>query len=260
VRLNRMRPPALLASPAFGGHSEDSVLRSDAQIKCKQKTMDKKNLVLCLFSFLFSLIVSAQGGSPPVEGEMDMPARPWVTRKELPDFKAMAATRQGSRHFAKSDLLGKVWVADFIFTNCGSICPRMTRKMRGLQDRLPPEVMLVSFTIDPANDTLKVLEAHAREYDADPQRWFFVRMSERGIRKLMKSSFERAATNKASYEQNAAPGLSHNSRFALVDAGGGVRAFYDAFDENALGQLADAVERLLQEKNLPNNPQKRAIY
>jgi len=68
---------------------------------------------------------------------------------EVPNFSAMAATSRSTRAIEKKDLLGKVWVADFIFTTCGDICPRMTRQMRKLQSHLPKEVYLVSFSIDP---------------------------------------------------------------------------------------------------------------
>src|SRR5262245_53650717 len=95
---------------------------------------------------------------------------------ELPDFRAQAITPNGLQPMGKTELLGHVWVADFIFTTCSDICPRMSRQMRRLQNRLPAEVRLVSFTIDPERDTPDTLRDYAHEMEADPDRWFFLRM------------------------------------------------------------------------------------
>src|SRR5260370_866763 len=82
----------------------------------------------------------------------------------LPDF---SLTDQSGKPVTLHDLSGKVWVADFIFTNCGGTCPVMTGKMRKLQEALPPEIHLVSFSVDPERDTQKILAAYAEEYGAN---------------------------------------------------------------------------------------------
>src|SRR5213594_887199 len=69
----------------------------------------------------------------------------------VPDF---SLTDQSGQAVALDDLKGKVWVADFIFTNCGGTCPLMTEKMRKLQDVLPPGIHMVSITVDPSRDTV----------------------------------------------------------------------------------------------------------
>ena len=195
------------------------------------------------------------------DDEMDTPNRPWVTSRALPVFQGTAVTTKGSRAIHKDDLMGKVWVADFIFTNCGTICPRMSQKMRQLQDHLAPNIALVSFTIDPENDTVKVLQSYAREYKADPKRWVFVRMSKPEIKALVTEGFNRAMNDKATYEMSDPPELAHNSRVALVDAKGNVRAFYDLFGENAIDQIMGATGHLVQESALPHTvPVKGAAH
>src|SRR5690242_663297 len=85
----------------------------------------------------------------------------------LPSFSLIDQT---DRTITLADLKGKVWVADFIFTNCAGTCPMMTDKMRKLQDALPAEIHMVSFTVDPARDTPKALAAYAAEHGATRDR------------------------------------------------------------------------------------------
>src|SRR5947209_12094926 len=89
----------------------------------------------------------------------------------LPNFSLI--DQNGSR-VTLHDLAGKVWVADFIFTNCGGTCPLMTEKMLKLQEALSPDSHLVSFTVDPTRDTPRVLAAYAEEHSADRDRWLFL--------------------------------------------------------------------------------------
>src|SRR5260221_7544655 len=138
-----------------------------------------------------------------------LPGQPaWSAQPEVPNFSAMAATSRSTRAIEKKDLLGRVWVADFIFTTCGDICPRMTHQMRKLQSRLPKKVYLISFTIDPDKDTLQNLQGYARDADADPDRWFFLRMQKNALAKLMSSGFKLVKTEKNAFQNNAA--LSHS--------------------------------------------------
>ena len=70
----------------------------------------------------------------------------------VPDFSLID---QSGTAVTLADLKGKVWIADFIFTNCGGTCPMMTDKMRKLQNTLPQEIRMVSFSVDPDRDTTK---------------------------------------------------------------------------------------------------------
>src|SRR5436309_5563203 len=89
----------------------------------------------------------------------------------LPEF---SLTDQAGKSVTLHDLADRVWVADFIFTSCGGTCPLMTAKMRRLQDVLPPEIRLVSITVDPARDTPETLAAYAGEQRAAGVRWLFL--------------------------------------------------------------------------------------
>src|SRR6187397_251104 len=72
----------------------------------------------------------------------------------VPEFTLI---ERSSREVKNQELAGQVWIADFVYTSCGGICPIMTQKMRKLQDSLPEEIRLVSFSVDPETDTPAVL-------------------------------------------------------------------------------------------------------
>jgi len=144
----------------------------------------------------------------------------------VPPFKMVGVTALGQTTLRKEDLLGHPWVADFIFTRCAGPCPLMSLKMAALQRVLPPAVRLVSFSVDPDHDTPEVLQAYAKRFGADPRRWIFVRGEKEALHRLIYAGFRLSlAENRA-----APPGfqLAHSTRFALVDAEGVIRGFYDS--------------------------------
>src|SRR5205823_2030054 len=83
----------------------------------------------------------------------------------------------GRAPYGSEDLRGRVWVANFIFTSCTSSCPRLTSKMAIVQRRArntDESVHLVSFSVDPDNDTPARLAAYAEQYHYNPLRWTFL--------------------------------------------------------------------------------------
>jgi protein SCO1/2 len=152
----------------------------------------------------------------------------------IPDF---TLTERSGRMVSRSDLEGKVWIADFIFTHCAGICPTMSENMRKLQDALPAEVRLVSFSVDPENDTPDVLTAYAKRYGADPERWLFLTGDPGTLFKLSLEGFKLALD----YSGTEVEPITHSSRFVLVDREGRIRGYYGVTDEGALERLmADA--------------------
>src|SRR5215475_4212739 len=129
----------------------------------------------------------------------------------VPEFTFI---ERSSREVKSQELAGKVWVADFVFTNCGGFCPLMTEKMKKLQEMLPPQIQLVSFSVDPERDTPEVLAAYAKKYGADPNRWWFLTGNRESLYKLSKDGFKLAIDDTVGTE---AEPITHSVRFALVD-------------------------------------------
>lgn len=153
----------------------------------------------------------------------------------LPGF---LLTDQDGHEVRLEDLLGRPWVADFIFTRCPGPCPLMTRRMAELGGRLPAGVRRVSFTVDPGYDTPEVLAAYAREHGAGED-WLFLTGPREAIWDLSVTGFKLGVGEAEGLIQAEGP-ILHSTRFVLVDAEGAIRGYYDAFEEQE-------VERLLRE-------------
>jgi protein SCO1 len=145
-----------------------------------------------------------------------------------------------------SDLAGRPWVADFIFTRCPASCPMMTARMARLDRELPRDlrVALVSFSVDPDNDTPEVLDFYARSFQASG-RWLFLTGAREAIRRLTVEGF------KLGLEMTPAPGsgpepILHSTRFVLVDGAGNIRGYYEAFDEDSTAKLKRDLLRLAE--------------
>jgi protein SCO1/2 len=157
----------------------------------------------------------------------------------VPDFNLI---ERSGRQVTRQDLDGQVWVADFIFTRCAGICPTMSANMRKLQDTLPKEIRLVSFSVDPSNDTPEVLKEYANRYGADPQRWLFLTGDAGAMQQLSVGGFKLALDATSGTE---AEPITHSSRFALVDRAGHIRGYYGMEDAGALERLVTDARKLL---------------
>jgi protein SCO1/2 len=157
--------------------------------------------------------------------------------QQLPDF---SLTDQFGASFASSDLHDKVWVADFIFTSCATICPPMTIQMASLQDEFAAEeVHFVSFSVDPERDTPEVLFRYADDYGADGNRWTFLTGQKETIYQLAHEGFNLAAGHRGSE-------ILHSTRFVLVDQNQQVRGYYDSRSPGSLHQLRKDMKKLLE--------------
>ena len=162
----------------------------------------------------------------------------------LPEFSMTAVGPAATTPFGRADLLGKVWVADFIFTRCSGPCPLMSETMNRLAKSLPAEVRLLTVSVDPEGDTPERLRAYARRYAADPVRWIFVRGEIKATYDLLYAGFRLPI----SIDPAAAAEVrvSHSTRFALIDQNGAVRGFYDALNDLDNAALVRDASRLLE--------------
>lgn len=230
-------------------------------------------LVLAL-AFLTVVVVHAVLTGPRAA------ATPFPLLGHVADF---ALTERDGRAVSGADLAGRVWVADFIFTRCGSTCPRMTARMAQLASELADrsEVRFVSFTVDPMYDTTEILTRYADTYAADRERWLFLTGSREMIYHLARDSFrlgveEVAAMDAAAMdaaamaaragtavageppatgaavdspsEHSAAEPFIHSTRFVLVDRRGRIRGYYDSTEEAKVIKLRRDVLALLREE------------
>lgn len=156
---------------------------------------------------------------------------------EVPDFQL---TNRDGRPVRLSDLAGKPWIADFIFTRCPASCPIMTTRMARLNEELESvDFRLVSISVDPEHDTPEALRRYAESFQA-PDRWLFLTGDRGEIHRLSREGFKLGIDDNppppAPGEPPAEP-ILHSTRIVLVDGAGRIRGYYNAFSDEDLEKL-----------------------
>jgi protein SCO1/2 len=162
--------------------------------------------------------------------------KPLPVFSDIPQFQLLS---QKGAPFDRSHLDGHVWIADFIYTNCEGPCPRMSSRMRAMQNKLSSDVRFVSFTVDPARDTPAELAAYGQKFGADDNRWTFLTGDTSTLNMLDRDAFKLGTIG---------AGMDHSTRFVLVDKKGRVRGYYGLTDDGLLDHIAKDAERLEKEQ------------
>ncbi len=144
------------------------------------------------------------------------------TVMQVPDFKL---TDQNNKEITNKDMLGKVYLVEFFFSSCPTICPVMNSNMKYIQKEINnKDFEIVSISIDPQNDTPKVLKNHAKALGVDSSNWHFVTGNRDYIAQLAKE-FNIYVGDK----EDKTESLNHSGMIALVDKNGNIRC---RFNEN----------------------------
>ncbi len=178
---------------------------------------------------------------------------------ELPPF---SFTDQLGRTVTSEELRGKVVVANFIYTNCTAFCPTvLTPRMRELQGRLRDEglagreVVLLSLSVDPEQDTPEKLRAYAENYGADPEVWRFLTGSVADMERVVTMGLKLGVQKILQPVEHTHPDgsaethkydVTHTNRFALVDRQGQVRAYIDGVYDWNLDKVMDNIRQLVR--------------
>lgn len=173
----------------------------------------------------------------------------------LPEFSLVNCD---GRDVSRADLLGRPVVISFIFTQCTSTCPAITRQMVELQDRLSDtDTLLVTITVDPKRDTPEVLKQYADGNSADLARWLFLTGEPEAIYALINDGFGLAA--KELFGDQRQPGLevAHTNRVVLVDRDGQILSTYLATESEDMVRLRRKLKQLTSPDN-NDTPQEEA--
>jgi protein SCO1/2 len=165
---------------------------------------------------------------------------------ELGSVGEFALTDQQGRPVTPATMRGKVWAAAFMFTRCPTVCPRITRRMRDLQQSAASArvaLELVSFSVDPDHDTPEVLRVYAQKYGADLGSWRFLTGDMEVVRRTSEQGFKLALDGKATPGAEHF-GLFHGSHLVLVDGAGKIRGYYRTSEDEQMKQLLDDAKSL----------------
>jgi protein SCO1 len=160
----------------------------------------------------------------------------------IPDF---AFVNQDSQQVTHQTFAGKIYVTDFFFTTCPSICPKMKSQMLRVyeQFRDNPRVLLLSHTIDPRHDTVAVLRDYAQRLQVSSDKWHFVTGDKDALYGMALKYLVSAQ------EDGTAPGgRVHSGHFVLVDENRHIRGIYEGTQTESVDQLLRDIPVLLEEK------------
>jgi protein SCO1 len=145
---------------------------------------------------------------------------------------------QDSSWITNDTFKDKIYVADFFFTTCPTICPIMSKNMLLVTEHFKdnPSVGIISHSIDPKHDSIPVLKKYAKKLGANTNLWHFVNGSADEIYTLAEKSYFSAAAE----EEEAPGGYIHSGGFVLVDQHRQIRGIYD-------GTVVDSVKKLIQD-------------
>lgn len=163
---------------------------------------------------------------------------------EIPDF---TFTNQYNQLLSKDDLLNKVIVADFFFTSCPSICPKMSEQLARVQKEFirDDQVVFLSFTIDPKRDSVAVLKQYGTEYGAVPGKWHFLTGDKEAIYKLAGEGFKLSA--QADGGEASHDGFVHSDRLVLVDPDWHIRGYYNGTDIKDVNYMMGDISLIMKE-------------
>ncbi|WLV23941.1 SCO family protein [Aciduricibacillus chroicocephali] len=183
---------------------------------------------------LLAILLLAACGQSKIETNMSV------------DVKSFEYRNQDGNKFGLKDLKGNWWVADFIFTNCTTVCLPMTSNMKQLQNRAAKEnvdVQLVSFSIDPDRDKPDVLKKYAKSYNADTKNWNFLTGYDfNTIKELSVLSFKSLAEKPP--EGTDTDQFTHGTSFFLVNPDGKVIKRYDGSDNKSIDAIVDDLKKV----------------
>lgn len=160
--------------------------------------------------------------------------KPLPTYGVIPSFELVT---EDNLKFKDSDLLGKVTISQFIFLNCPTVCKASLKNMKKVQKRvrgLGNKIALLSFSVDPENDTPKDLFKRARELKANPFIWKFITGKKKSVEDLLVKGFKVPMGDK-SYSKNVYD-IAHSEKFVLSDKSGNIRGYYGK-DKNEINRM-----------------------
>jgi len=165
--------------------------------------------------------------------------------KKFHQIAPFSLTNQNGKIITQRDYQDKIYVADFFFTTCPTICPKMTENMALIQARIldDSQVKLLSFSVTPQIDSVAQLKRYAIEKEVNDQKWNLVTGDKKEIYTLARKSF-------LAVKEDGDGGpfdMIHTENFILVDPEKRIRGFYDGTDIKAMEELLQDITTLKQE-------------
>jgi len=156
---------------------------------------------------------------------------------------------QDNKTITQKEIEGKVFVAEYFFTTCQSICPIMNDQMQRVQKEFKgnSKVKILSFTVDPEVDTVEQMKRYAQKQMAISGQWHFLTGKKEDLYLLARKSFFVLKPAEAQNQGDAGSDFIHTNNFVLVDQQKRIRGYYDGTSEKGVSELIRDISRLLEE-------------
>jgi len=147
----------------------------------------------------------------------------------------------------QSIVKGKIYVASFFFTRCGTICPKISSQLTRVQDifRNKPDILFLSHSVDPEHDRPEQLKEYAKKYEAIPGKWYFLTGSKAAIYDLALHGYYLPVVDAGVKDGKPDETFIHSEKLVLIDKEGIVRGFYDGTDTKDVDRLVLEIRVLL---------------
>lgn len=147
------------------------------------------------------------------------------------------------------ELDGKIYVADFFFTTCGGICPKMTKQLLRIQEEFADDdrVMIVSHTVTPERDSVEVLKRYADKFGVDHKKWFFLTGDKNEIYGLARRAYFIVKEAKEGEDDGSGSDFIHTENFVLIDGEKRIRGYYSGIRPSSVDSLMNDMKLLLEE-------------
>ena len=155
--------------------------------------------------------------------------------------------KQDSSMVSQQETQGRVYVAEYFFTSCKGICPKMNKNMKAIYEKFKTDsnFLVISHTVNPEVDSLPVMRHYADSMRANSKNWWFVTGSKEALYKAARESY--MLDDPKNNSKNIDDQFLHTQFFTLVDRLGRVRGVYDGIKKDEIEQLIHDISELIAE-------------
>lgn len=176
---------------------------------------------------------------------------PGFDKKRIPAIsyvRPFSFKNQDGKLITEKDVAGKVYVAEFFFTTCKGICPKMNNNMKLVYQQFKNEndFLILSHTCDPETDSVAQMKKYSDSLGVNTNRWMFLTGRKDSLYTMARISY--TIDDPANNLKNIDDDFLHTQFWALVDRNGDVKKIYDGLKQSEVKELIDDIEKLLKEK------------
>lgn len=181
----------------------------------------------------------------PIFGEKSYESKNGKTDTIYHLIQDFSFVNQDGQTVTQKELDGSVYITDFFFTTCHTICPVMSTQMEKVAGKFKgnKEVKFISHTVDPEIDTVEQLKRYALQHNADANQWMFVTGDKKALYDIARKSY----LLDAQQGDGGPDDFIHTQNFALIDKDKRIRGYYDGTDSSEMNKLVKDIEILLAE-------------